>query len=452
MPRDFDCDVVVIGGGPAGSTAASVLARAGRQVVLLERDRFPRFHIGESLLASVNDVFDAIGVADRIRAAGFPKKWGASFITPDGGVERFADFAISNEVRAPQTWQVPRERLDTLLLEHAAASGADVRQGHRVLDVAFDDDGATVSVRAPAIDGAPAARPRHFCDPGPRRGRRLGTGGPALARLLAARRRADAGQRRDLLALRRRAARRGPPRRRHPRHRPPRSRLVLADPDQRGPHERRRGPAAVGVPDAAEARTGRAAGAPGRRHAGGGAPDAARRAEVAGARREGLLVRLARLRRRSLDHRRGRRLVPRPRVLERRRDRARIRARRRPRRRSRAGRRPGGRPGLRRLRSAAAPALRGVPALRARLLHAGVPRPVLQRGSPEVHVPGRDHRARRLLAPLARHARVAGAVLPHRAAAAALRVRRRHTSPNSSPASRSAIQGAIEYLPVSIDR
>ena len=154
MAADFDCDVVVIGGGPAGSTAASALARAGRAVVLLERDRFPRFHIGESLLASVNDVFEAIGVADRIRDAGFPKKWGATFMTPDGGVERFADFAISSEVPAPQTWQVPRERMDTLLLEHAAASGADVRQGHRVLDVAFDADGVTVSVRPPAIDGA----------------------------------------------------------------------------------------------------------------------------------------------------------------------------------------------------------------------------------------------------------------------------------------------------------
>ena len=77
--------------------------------LLLERDRFPRFHIGESLLASVNEVLDAVGAGDLVRAAGFPRKWGATFMTPDGRVERFADFAISPEVPAPQTWQVPRE-------------------------------------------------------------------------------------------------------------------------------------------------------------------------------------------------------------------------------------------------------------------------------------------------------------------------------------------------------
>jgi flavin-dependent dehydrogenase len=144
----YDCDVIVIGGGPAGATAAAALSRAGRTVVLLERDQFPRFHIGESLLASVNDVLETIGAMDLVRAAGFPRKWGATFITPDGGVERFADFATSSEVPAPQTWQVPRERFDELLLRHAGACGADVRERHRVLAVAFDAEGVTVSVRA----------------------------------------------------------------------------------------------------------------------------------------------------------------------------------------------------------------------------------------------------------------------------------------------------------------
>jgi flavin-dependent dehydrogenase len=147
----------VIGGGPSGSTAAAALARSGRSVVLLERDAFPRFHIGESLLASVNDVLDAIGAADLVREASFPRKWGATFMTPDGRVERFADFAVSSEVPQPQTWQVRRDRFDELLLRHAAACGADVRERQRVVDIDFDRDGVSVTYRAVAAGGAAAA-------------------------------------------------------------------------------------------------------------------------------------------------------------------------------------------------------------------------------------------------------------------------------------------------------
>jgi flavin-dependent dehydrogenase len=143
----FDCDVIVAGGGPAGSAAAAWLARAGYRVILFERDRFPRFHIGESLLASVNDVLRSIGADGLIRQAGFPEKWGATFMTGDGRIDRYADFGVAPDVPMPQTWQVPRAAFDHLLLRHAAASGADVREEHRVLDVSFDNEGVTVSVQ-----------------------------------------------------------------------------------------------------------------------------------------------------------------------------------------------------------------------------------------------------------------------------------------------------------------
>jgi flavin-dependent dehydrogenase len=142
-----DVDVVVIGGGPAGSATACRLGRAGRRVLLLERDRFPRFHIGESLLASANDTLEEIGALDLVQGHGFTPKWGATFGTGDGTFERFADFSVAREVPRPQTWHVPRAEFDELLLKHAVDSGADVRQGHRVLDVAFDPDGVTVTFR-----------------------------------------------------------------------------------------------------------------------------------------------------------------------------------------------------------------------------------------------------------------------------------------------------------------
>ena len=150
---DFDADVIVAGGGPSGSAAAAFLARSRRRVLLFERDEFPRFHIGESLLASVNDVMAAIGADQLVREAGFPQKWGATFMLADGRNERYADFSNAPGVRAPQTWQVPRATFDHLLLKHAAASGALVHERHRVLDVSFDAAGVAVSIQGP--EGAP---------------------------------------------------------------------------------------------------------------------------------------------------------------------------------------------------------------------------------------------------------------------------------------------------------
>jgi flavin-dependent dehydrogenase len=111
----------------------------------LERDRFPRFHIGESQLPWINEVLGRIGAKEAVAAAGFVPKWGASFSTARGEADQYADFAQAWEVPIPQTWQVPRAKFDQVLLEHAGTCGAEVRQGRKAEDVAFDSEGVTLT-------------------------------------------------------------------------------------------------------------------------------------------------------------------------------------------------------------------------------------------------------------------------------------------------------------------
>jgi len=148
-PRDWDFDAAVVGGGPGGSSVATALARRGHRVLLLERDQFPRFHIGESQLPWTNEVFRALGVHDTIAAAGFVRKWGASFWTLDGAIEQYADFSEAVETPTPQTFQVPRATFDELLLRHSEKCGVAVRERHRALEVTFDAGGATLRFAAP---------------------------------------------------------------------------------------------------------------------------------------------------------------------------------------------------------------------------------------------------------------------------------------------------------------
>jgi flavin-dependent dehydrogenase len=146
-------DVAVIGGGPGGSSVATALARRGRSVLLLERDRFPRFHIGESQLPWINGVLEALGAHDAVAKAGFVEKWGASFSEIDGTPAAYVDFTAAVETPVPQTYQVPRAAFDDVLLRHAERSGVIVREEHRALDAAFDPDGVTLRFTGPAGPG-----------------------------------------------------------------------------------------------------------------------------------------------------------------------------------------------------------------------------------------------------------------------------------------------------------
>lgn len=138
-------EAIVVGGGPAGSAAACRLAAAGRRVLLLERLRFPRFHIGESMLPASNAAFRALGLEERIDAEGFVQKRGASFESEDGAFSSYIDFSSCADVPAPVTCQVLRSRLDQVLLERASEAGAEVRQGCRATDVRLDTGGVAVT-------------------------------------------------------------------------------------------------------------------------------------------------------------------------------------------------------------------------------------------------------------------------------------------------------------------
>ncbi len=146
------CDVLIVGGGPAGSTAAILLAEQGCHVVVLEKTRHPRFHIGESLLPANLPLFQRIGVAQQVHAIGM-QKWGAEFISPWDGRHQEFEFAHGWDKSLAFAYQVRRSEFDEILIRRAAARGAEVIEGCRARDVEFLDGGRRARVQAVHDDG-----------------------------------------------------------------------------------------------------------------------------------------------------------------------------------------------------------------------------------------------------------------------------------------------------------
>jgi flavin-dependent dehydrogenase len=149
----LDVDVLVVGGGPAGSTAATLLARRGRRVLLLEKGRHPRFHIGESLLPMNLPILERLGVLEQVRAIGTHKP-GAEFPVDDVNFNTFR-FERAIDAQFGYAFQVKREEFDQLLFEHAKASGVDAREGTKVERIVFGADGRPAEAIATAADGTP---------------------------------------------------------------------------------------------------------------------------------------------------------------------------------------------------------------------------------------------------------------------------------------------------------
>src|SRR5687768_8020606 len=146
-------DVVVIGGGPAGSTVSTILADSGLSVGLFEREQFPRFHIGESLIPETYWVLKRLNMLAKMQRSHFVKKYSVQFVNASGKLSAPFYFWDNKPHECSQTWQVVRSEFDKMMLDNAREHGVDVHEGVRVQDVLFEGDRA-VGVRLRDEDGS----------------------------------------------------------------------------------------------------------------------------------------------------------------------------------------------------------------------------------------------------------------------------------------------------------
>ena len=141
-PAIHECEGFVVGGGPAGSTIAALLAQRGRDVVVCDKDRHPRFHIGESLLPQNRGLFERLGVSEEVERIGIVKH-GAEFVSPVHEERKTYDFGDAFDKRWPYAYQVRRSQFDHVLLDNARRKGAKVHEAARVRAVEFTTAGPT---------------------------------------------------------------------------------------------------------------------------------------------------------------------------------------------------------------------------------------------------------------------------------------------------------------------
>ena len=153
MPAKSHYDVIIIGAGPAGTTAAALLAEKGRSVLVLEKEKFPRYHIGESLMPYCWFTLNRLGLIEEMHRRAFTKKYSVQFVTPDGRQSQPFYFFQHYDHPSAVTWQIERAEFDTMMLANARRKGAEICEESPVQRVLKDDAGRVVGVEATGPDG-----------------------------------------------------------------------------------------------------------------------------------------------------------------------------------------------------------------------------------------------------------------------------------------------------------